>query len=140
MEAHESEIYDGEVLFHGPRFQMLRRVDGVGDEGSSGEMVGTRALGWTGSGWQTDAGAMDGGLQLALLWSRHVLGGRSLPTAVGSYTGYGDPLPEEPVHCQLRRKTVSSSSAVCDLTFSVEGGPVFAELTGVETHLIPGTN
>jgi hypothetical protein len=137
LKALDSKIYDGEVLFHGPQFQTLQTVDGVSDQGSAGELVGVQTLGWSGKGWQTDAVAMDGGLQLALIWSRHVLGGRALPTGVGAYLDYGKGLPEEPIHCHLEKKQVGRNRAVCDITFSLENGDVFAELMEVETHLIP---
>jgi hypothetical protein len=140
FKGFKSDIYDGEVLFHGPQFQMLQKVDGVEDEGSSGQLIGTEGLGWNGDGWQTDAGAIDGGLQLALLWSKHVLGGRTLPTGVGTYNDYGQGLFKEPVTCELEKKNVSRNKAVCDITFSLGNGDVLAKLTDVETHLIPESN
>jgi hypothetical protein len=140
FKGFESEIYDGEVLFHGPQFQMLQKVDGVEDEGSSGQLIGTAGLGWNTNGWQTDVGAIDGGLQLALLWSNHVLGGRTLPTGVGTYNDYGKGLFKEPVTCELEKKHVSRNKAVCDITFSLGNGDVLAKLTDVETHLIPESN
>ena len=74
----------GDTLFHGPDFQVIKKLDGVSEQGMVAELSGIRGQGWETAGWRTDAAAMDGGLQLALLWSKHVLGGNSLPTAVGA--------------------------------------------------------
>lgn len=141
LEAFTQEVYGG-VLFHGPGFQMIQTLDGVSDEGIEAHLVGTGALGWTGQTWCTDAAAVDGGLQLALLWSRHVLGGRSLPTHVSDYRDYrayeGNGAPG-PLRCVLRGRTVGRSKTVSDVIFAHEDGRVAFELRGVETHLLPGT-
>ena len=68
---------------------MIDNVIGVGDAGIDAVLSGTAAKEWSGQ-WATDPAAFDGGLQLALLWSKHVLGGATLPTAVGALKTYVD--------------------------------------------------
>jgi hypothetical protein len=80
---------------------------------------------------------MDGGLQLALLWSRHVLGGAVLPMAMGEYRTYRDGLSEGPLEGVVRGRKIHDQRTVCDIAFSDASGQVVAELIGVETVLRP---
>ena len=138
LDAWTAPIYGTSTLFHGPDFQVIRTLNGVSSEGLSAELVGTAQQGWQHSGgWRTDVAALDGGLQLALLWTRHMLGGDSLPTSVGSYKGYGSGLTQGPVHCLLQGRDVGRSKLVCDITFSQPDGQIVAELKDVTTHLLP---
>ncbi|MBI3270543.1 MAG: SDR family oxidoreductase [Planctomycetes bacterium] len=134
----EPSVYDGRTLFHGPSFQVIRSLDGISEEGIAGELAGTREQGWPGGAWRTDAAALDGALQLALLWTRHVLGGASLPMSVGAYVSYAEGLPDGPLRGVVHRRQVSDSRAVCDVAVTGEDGRVLAELRGVETILVPG--
>jgi hypothetical protein len=43
-------IYDGEVLFHGPAFQVIRSVDGIADSGLTATLEGVAARDWAGPG------------------------------------------------------------------------------------------
>ena len=116
---------------------MIRDLDGVEDEGGAATLAGVSELGWHG-GWQsTDPAALDGGLQLALLWGKKVLGGASLPTGVGSYQVYQKQVSAEPIRCTLERKSVDRSKAIRNLRFTNHDGRLLAELQDVETHLMP---
>jgi hypothetical protein len=110
----------------------------VSNEGISGVLRGTADLGWNSEPWRTDIAAMDGGLQLALLWSQYMLGGNTLPMAVGLHRNYGHGLQSGPIHCVLRGKVVGNAKTVSTLQFRTEDGEVLAELHDVETILIPG--
>mgnify|MGYP004189994847 CR=1 FL=1 len=57
------------MLFHGPHFQVIDTLKGVGEEGIVGQLKGTEDVDWNGWGkqWRTDPALLDGGLQLALL-------------------------------------------------------------------------
>jgi hypothetical protein len=81
---------------------------------------------------------MDGGLQLALLWSRHVLGGAVLPMALGEYRSYRDGLADGPVQSVVYGRKIHDARTVCDIAFSDASGKMIAELIGVETVLRPG--
>ncbi|MGH1345637.1 MAG: SDR family oxidoreductase, partial [Nannocystales bacterium] len=128
-------VYDGSVLFHGPDFQVIRSIDGVSDKGMAADVAGVREAGWQ-SPWCTDPLAVDGGLQLALLWSQHMLGGSSLPTAIGEVRTYATP-SDGPLRCTLTGRRAEGQKAVADVVFHDRTGAVVAELHGVETHQLP---
>jgi hypothetical protein len=138
VERFGSIVYDGHVLFHGPKFQVIRQVDGVSRDGAVGALAGGRAAGWPGEPWRTDPALLDGGLQLAVLWARQVLGGASLPMAVGEYRTYAGGLAEGPIRCVVHGKQVHDARAVCDVAFIGADGALVAEMLGVETVLRPG--
>jgi hypothetical protein len=133
----QAAVYDGHVLFHGPSFQVIDSVKGVSREGIVGTLSGTTKSAWAGESWRSDAAAMDGGLQLALLWSRHVLGGAVLPMAMGEYRSYRDGLTEGPMQGVVHGRKIQDQRTVCDIAFSDASGQVVAELIGVETVLRP---
>jgi NAD(P)-dependent dehydrogenase (short-subunit alcohol dehydrogenase family) len=126
-------VYGG-ALFHGPKFQVIRGVQGVGATGIAGELVGTEAQQWIGGPWQTDPALLDGGLQLALLWAEHNLGGRSLPTGLSAYRSFSAEPVVGPLRCLVSAKAEGKSKAVSDITFLDEEGRVVTRLEGVETH------
>ena len=134
----QKAVYDGHVLFHGPSFQVIDAVQGVSRDGIAGTLSGTQKSAWPGEAWRSDAAAMDGGLQLALLWSRHVLGGAVLPMALGEYRSYRDGLADGPVQSVVHGRKIHDARTVCDITFSDASGKMIAELIGVETVLRPG--
>jgi hypothetical protein len=131
-------VYDGHVLFHGPSFQVIDSVQGVSREGIIGTLSGTQKSAWPAESWRSDAAAMDGGLQLALLWSRHVLGGAVLPMAMGEYRSYHDGLSEGPLQGVVHARKIFDARTICDISFSDPNGRTVAELIGVETVLRPG--
>ena len=132
----ERPIY-GDVLFHGPDFQVIDAMDGVSDLGISGKLRGVRALNWPREHWRTDSAAFDGGLQLALLWSQRVLGGASLPTSIGEVHTWTDEPPVGNVRAVLRGRETGDKRALSDVQLVDDDGAVVAELRGVETHLLP---
>lgn len=137
LEPFRGDVYDGQVLFHGQTFQVIRSLDGMSEEGTAATLTGTRDAGWTEEPWHTDPAALDGGLQLALLWGKHVLGGATLPMAVGAYHSYVEGPPSGPVKAVLRGQVKSRDRAVSDIVFTDASGAVFAELKNVETILRP---
>jgi len=132
----ERDIYGG-VLFHGPEFQVIQQVDGISDDGMTATLGGVETMGWPKDEWRTDVAAMDGGLQLALLWSQRVLGGASLPTGIEQVCTWTDEPPTGSVKCVLVARETGRSKAVSDLAFVDAGGRVVAEMKGVQTHLLP---
>ncbi|OKI46063.1 type I polyketide synthase [Micromonospora sp. CB01531] len=124
-------IYGGGVLFHGPWFQAIHRVEGVSASGAAAVLAGVGDMGWAGDGWHTDPAAVDGGLQLALLWGERVLGGASLPMGVSEYRAYQAGLYEGRTMCVVRARDVRPDSADCDIAFLAADGSVRAELLGV---------
>jgi hypothetical protein len=131
-------VYDGHVLFHGPSFQVIRSIDGVSREGLTASLTGTRERGWATEAWRVDPAALDGALQLAVLWARDVLGGASLPMSVASFESFVDGLPEGPIRGVVRGREVHETRAVCDVVLEDAAGRPIAALRGVETILRPG--
>ncbi len=138
----ERAIYDGELLFHGPDFQALQTIDGISAKGMVADLNGIRTTAWPPAAedsWQTDPLALDGGLQLALLWCQHVLGGASLPTGIDAVRVWSRAPVDGPLRCTLVGRDASGHKSVSDLAFRDERGRLVAELLGVKTHLLPGS-
>ncbi|MEZ4375437.1 MAG: SDR family NAD(P)-dependent oxidoreductase [Polyangiaceae bacterium] len=131
-------VYDGQVLFHGPRFQVISQVTGTSEKGAVAVMQSVLESDWTATTaqWHTDPAALDGALQLALLWSQRMLGGASLPTSVASLTLHRPPT-RGPLTCTLVAQRVSGQRAVMDIALHDAAGNLLAELAGVETHQLP---
>ena len=126
------DVYDGRVLFHGPRFQAIREVHGIGAGGAAAVLTGVADLGWPGRTWHTDPAALDGGLQLAVLWARQRLLGRAtLPMGVREYRTHRSGRFDGPTRCVVRAGGVWSDAAECDIGFLGADGTVRAELFGV---------
>jgi len=136
MGSWSGTVYDGEVLFHGPAFQVIRSVDGIADGGLTATMEGVTARGWAGS-WQLDPALLDGGLQAAVLWAQRRLGAASLPTAISSLHIYHLGPAAGIVRCVLAGREVSRERAVADAAFLASNGSVLAELRGIEVHALP---
>jgi acyl carrier protein len=134
LSTYQDTVY-GDVLFHGPAFQVIEGVDGIGDEGIRARLAGVTSRGW-GEGWRTDAAALDGGLQMALLWDKHLLGGSFLPTSIGSYRAFVDAPVDGPIEAVLTGRAEGKNKTRSDILFTA-GGKAIAELRDVETHRIP---
>ncbi|MEU1672118.1 SDR family NAD(P)-dependent oxidoreductase [Streptomyces roseifaciens] len=125
------EIYDGAVLFHGPLLHALTSVEGMGPAGARATLAGAAALGWPGDTGQTDLAAVDGALQLAVLWAPEVLGGAALPMSVGTFRLHHRGLANGPVTCTLQAVRAEGSAAWCHLRLTGEDGVPFADLSDV---------
>jgi acyl carrier protein len=133
-------LYDGVVLFHGPRFQVIRQVGGVSQRGLAGVLSGALDVGWQESAqvaWCTDPALLDGALQLAVLHARYLLGGAALPMALGELRLFGTGLLRGPVAAQVVVHEVRESRAVCTVQLANVAGDVIAELCGLELVLRP---
>jgi acyl transferase domain-containing protein len=126
-----SGLYDGQVLFHGPSFQALRTLHGVSDSGAAADVAGVAELRWPGGPWRTDPAAIDGGLQLALVWAERVLGGPSLPMSVRECRIHRDGPADGPLRCVLRAVRTAHAHAECDIALLDRDGMARAELLGV---------
>ena len=129
------EIYR-KYLFHGPDFQVIQKVVGVGENAAEAMLTGTGEIGWETNGWLTDMAAGDGGLQLAVLWSRRHLNAASLPTGITAYKTYGRP-SSGPVRSVLTGRRAEGRRSVSDISLMDATGRVFAEMEGVELHALP---
>jgi hypothetical protein len=139
LEKWSSKVYGG-ALFHGPDFQVIRELEGVCDDGIAGVLVGAREMGWpTAGAWQTDPALLDGGLQLAVLWTERMTGGASLPTGLGSFHVYHQGLAQGDVHCIVKARSVGRDHAISDIVFQRQDGYRLAELRGVKTFVMPSS-
>jgi acyl transferase domain-containing protein len=137
LEPHDGVVYDGFALFHGERFRVLSRVEGVASQGASATMTGLIERGWSAEPWQWDPAAMDGALQLAVLWSKRALGGATLPMAIAEVDVSSTGAVKGPVRCVVAGRSAKDSRAVSDV-YVVDGeGAVLVQLSGVETILRP---
>ena len=67
--------------------------------GAQATVAGSRALGWEGSSRQIDPAAVDGGLQLAVLWASQAGAGRTLPMAISECRVHRPGAVEAEVRC-----------------------------------------
>ena len=135
LEPWHGDIYGG-VLFHGKAFQAVLGIEGVCSDGLVGSLVGTSQLGWSEHGRHSDPGLLDGALQLALLWTEHLLSCASLPTAVDSVHLYRVGPVDEKVRCVLKGSKSSKQRVVCDIYLVTASGEPIAELRGVQTRAL----
>ncbi len=89
----------GEWLFHGPRFQVIERIDGLSPQGAGASVRSTRPAQWLADGaaeqeWVFDPGLLDAAAQMAWLWSRAYRDESALPARFGRVVRYRDRFPE----------------------------------------------
>ncbi|MFI6515406.1 SDR family oxidoreductase [Spirillospora sp. NPDC050679] len=130
-------LYDGDVLFHGPRFRSLASVEGVSAQGARGTVTGLASLGWPEGNWRTDPAAVDGAFQLAVLWAERLLGGATLPMAVGEFRVRPAVPGSGPMRCVVRAVAADPGLARCDLTLTAEDGATVAEIRDLELVVRP---
>ena len=134
-EPWSSEIYFGDVLFHGPAFRVIEEIVGVSELGIDARCWGVRAVGWPNETWTSDPALLDGALQLALLWTERQLGLPSLPTGIATVRLLSDPMFGQHTMSLVGRRT-SAHMVVCDVEIRSAAGDVVAQLEGIETHVI----
>ncbi|MFE3824833.1 SDR family NAD(P)-dependent oxidoreductase [Streptomyces sp. NPDC059092] len=132
LELDRGEFYDGELLFHGPRFRSVRTPHGVSEHGAEATVAGLRALGWPGGHWPLDPAAVDGALQLALVWARNAVGAATLPMAVAECRVHRRGPVDGTVRCVVRGRKAHTTGARCDAALIDADGSVRLELLGVE--------
>jgi NADP-dependent 3-hydroxy acid dehydrogenase YdfG len=130
--------YDGATLFHGPRFQAIVAEPAVGSAGAECVVVGVRALGWEGTTWQVDPAAVDGALQLAVLWAQRAGTGSTLPMAISECRVYRSGAVEGEMRCVVAAGRADDSTAACDVALIDTGGSPWLELFGVQLVRRPG--
>jgi acyl transferase domain-containing protein/NADP-dependent 3-hydroxy acid dehydrogenase YdfG len=125
--------YDGVTLFHGPRLQVIRPVPEVGSGGAAGTVAGSGAHGWDRRSWQLDPAAVDGALQLAVLWAWHAGTGRTLPMAIRECRVHRPGASGDQFRCVVLARRTADSEATCDVALlGPDDGAPWVELLGVE--------
>ena len=134
-----SEIYKG-MLFHGPEFQVIKSLKGVSEKTATAVLGGIEKMSWPEAFWKYDVAALDGGLQLAILWGIHNLNQKSLPTKIGAcYTYQNGPITG-PIDCVLTGKSIQNGRTVSDISFFDQAGKLAAKLCDVEMHMLPDSS
>jgi len=113
-ELNRDTCYNSGALFHGPAFQVLEGVE-YQDSSATASLHGLTAAGWRGEGWATDPAALDGCLQVALVWSGEKLGRTVLPLRVGEVVRYRPGALGDGLRCVLSNGDAKKSRVVCDL-------------------------
>ncbi len=132
-----ADVY-AQMLFHGPDFHVIRSIGGMSKGGMEAELDGVvDAANWPCEGWSTDVAALDGGLQLVVLWTQLVTKKAALPTGIGSFRTFGPPTGGTLSAVLSARKT-GAQNTVTDVSLMDASGRVVAELSGVEAHALPG--
>ncbi|MFD7863575.1 SDR family NAD(P)-dependent oxidoreductase [Streptomyces sp. NPDC059783] len=130
--------YEGTVLFHGGRFHALRAVDGRSEHGAEAVVAGVRGMDWAPLHGPLDVAAVDGALQLALLWAEGTLGAGTLPMAVAECRVHRrGPVAADGVRCVVRGRKTHATGARCDAALIDADGAVRLELIGVELVRVP---
>ncbi|NKF21413.1 SDR family NAD(P)-dependent oxidoreductase [Solimonas sp. C16B3] len=104
-----------EHLFHGPRFQLIQRIDklhGGGIEVTVQPSQIASFLDGTGGRWVFDLGLMDVPPQLAFVWARTQHDKGALPAGFGSVSRYGDAPLSGPLKLIMRLKPAPHEHAI----------------------------
>jgi hypothetical protein len=130
------KAYDEGRLFHGPHFQVLRSLLSLSEHGGSAELTGTGQAGWGPGPWLTDPAALDGGMQLVLLWALHHRQRKSLPTRLEALVLHGRPATGL-LRCDLQVRQARRHEVLADLVLrEAAGGRPVAELRGLTMTLL----
>ncbi|MHB1045579.1 MAG: SDR family oxidoreductase [Thermoanaerobaculia bacterium] len=129
-----------DLLFHRGAFELIEEVEGISDHGAGGRVMGVERAGWpngTANPWQLDVAALDGGLQVAVLFAQRMLGKENLPTTIGELRSYRSAPSPGAVNVAAYRRKVGSLGVTTDIHFTDDEGRRLASLLGVETHAYP---
>ena len=124
-----------DVLFHGPHFQGIERIDGYSPQGIVAHARSAPApADWMDdplrSGWLGDPLVVDAGLQMGILWCHEELGSVSLPTCGARYRQYTATFPSHGVRVALEVRERSPHRMTADITFLDTSGTVVAQMEG----------
>jgi acyl transferase domain-containing protein/acyl carrier protein len=126
-----------DLLFHRGAFEVIEEMHGISDHGVSAQVRGVKRAGWPGEPWQTDVAALDGALQLAVLYGRRMLHHANLPTSIEELRSYGTLPSTGRIRASAYRRTVSNAAVTTDIVLTDEQGQRLAELRGVQNHALP---
>ncbi len=130
------ELYGPSTLFHGSHFHVLDRVDGISSTHARATVRSTRDAGWPNAEWHAEPAALDGALQLAILFGIHGGGGPTLPMRIESVI-YRPGHDTGPIHCELFGRSRTRERLLCDVSLAGAGGERVLDLVGVEMFAMP---
>ncbi len=125
-----------ELLFHRGHFEVIEQMQGISDAGISARVRGVNAAAWPEQDWQLDVAALDGGMQLAVLYGQRMLGAQNLPTSIDTVRRFATEACAGPITATAYRRNVGKSATTTDIHFVDANGQHFAELLGVQNHAL----
>jgi hypothetical protein len=130
--------------FHGPVFQRITGVDGIGARGIVGRMVSPSepsAIAGVGRAeWLFDPFIVDAALQLVLIWSRARNDKTALPARFRALRRY-DRLSDTALVTYIQIESVANGHGLMnDVTFVDAAGRVVAVLEGLEASCTSALN
>jgi hypothetical protein len=133
-----------QYLFHGPRFRCITEIEWADESGIVGLLRPSAPADCLGGAvarpWLIDPVVLDGGPQLAIIWSRLHRDMTPLPAGIGEYRRFG-PLGPGPVRCSLRVLPESTAEMlVSDVSYTGEDGQLLGLLRRLELVLSPALN
>lgn len=132
-----------DVLFHGGHFRAIERVEACSDEGSVAKLAAAPTPGeWMGeplrTAWIAEPLALDGALQLGLLWTYEQCGQHSLPSYIGSYRQFRHQFPRDGLTAVLRPAGQRGSLVVsANIELCTDSGALVARLEGCQFVMDP---
>ncbi len=130
--------------FHGPLFQRLTGLDGIGPNSMRGAVHSSSgASGVTGvarAAWLIDPFVFDAALQLLLMWSRAQNDKTALPSRFQAFRRYGG-LSDTSLTCYVQVESTAGGHALrSDVHFVDAGGHVVGVLEGMEASCTAALN
>ena len=126
-----AKAYD-EWLFHGPRFRVIEKIQGMSRNGAAASVRRSHPREWVsgraaGADWLFDPALLDAAAQMAWLWSRAFRDEAALPARFGRVVCYRAQLPEH-LHMEYARIESADPNLIrANVTFFDEQGePVMA--------------
>ena len=134
----QRRIY-GDVLFHGPLFHGVERIEGVGKAGIEGLFRSVLGASWPPENWQIDLFALDGTAQLAGLWARENGGAAFVPMGFASLQVASGPMDPSPVRVRVRCRRPQATKVLADAWVLDAAGRTLMDLRGLELVQVPNT-
>jgi len=131
-----TRVYGDGALFHGPRFQMLRGVDGVSATAARAHIATTSAMNWPGA-YLAEPVLVDGALQLALVWAFQITGQPHVPMRVGALDVALEARPGAVVTGALVAPPIAGATRRAGVRIADEIGSVLVDVRDIEVHPIP---
>jgi hypothetical protein len=138
LEPWNGEPLYRDLLFHRGAFELIESLDGISDHGVGAQLRGVERARWNGGEpWQMDVAALDGGLQLAVLYGQRMLRGANLPTSIEEVRLYRALPGSGRIRATAHSRKVGSASVTTDIVLTDEQDQRLAELRGVQNHALP---
>ena len=127
-------------LFHGPDFHVLRTLDAVDETSGRATLLGVRSKDWEGGPWTIDPAAMDGALQVAILWGLNRTGRLSLPSSIKAAYFHRTTTDVPWMNCEVVARTVGRHQHSFDIHLTTPTGEPIVDLTEVDMTLLQSTH